>query len=94
MATEQISVDIGDKKFVIFRDEILQSTDKTLRDTFVIREETLSEIVEAEKKLLQLRHALSSMDNTLQQAALKHVRSKVEAAVGAPEKNVGESQDD
>lgn len=76
MVTEQITVDLGGTEHVIYRDEILRCDDQILKDTFVIREATQADLKEAEKLVHQLRHALSSMDNTLQQASVRYIASK------------------
>ena len=80
MATENITVDIGGKEHVIYREEILRCDDKLLKDTFVIREATQSDLNEAQMKVHQLKHALSSLDNTLQQASVRYIAAKFKPA--------------
>ena len=85
MATEKITVDIGGTEHIIFRDEILNSGDVTLKTTLLLREQTEADIQEMELKLLQLKHARSSMDNTLQQTAVRYLANKQGVNMGNTE---------
>ena len=76
MITEQITVDIDGTEHIIYRDEILRCGDKAFKDTFIVREATYEDLKNAEKRVHQLRHALSSMDNTLQHATVRYITSK------------------
>ena len=76
MATENLTVTIEGKEHTLYRDEILKSGSETMRNTFFARERTQADLEDAMLKVLQLKHALSSMDNTLQQSAVRYIMEK------------------
>ena len=77
MATEHITVEMDGKEHVIYREEILRCDVAVLRDTFIIREATQTDLTKAELKVHQLKHALSSLNNTLQQASVQYIAAKI-----------------
>ena len=77
MKTEYITVKVEGKEYIIYRDEILGSSDdSSLKQTFVLCEATQHDCDEAQLRMHQLKHALSSMHNTLQQSAIEYIVKK------------------
>ena len=91
MTTEQITVTLGGKVHVIYRDEILRGDDKTLRDIFVLREATRVDLQNAEKNVHQFMHALSSIDNTLQQVSVRYITDKLNDSLPIDETGKGDT---
>ena len=92
MATEQITVRLGDKDHVIYRDEIMGSDDAALRDVLILRDNTKSDLDDAMLKVHQLKHALSSMENTMQQLAVRYIAAKY-AQTENLDQDKGDSED-
>ena len=76
MVTDTITVNFGGKDHIIYREEILRGTDTILKDTFMLMEATKNDLMQAEKVVHQLRHAVSSIGNTLQHASVKYIAEK------------------
>jgi len=85
---------MGGKEHVIYREEIMRCGDKLLKDTFAIREATHDDLKDAELKVHQLRHALSSLDNTLQQASVRYIAAKLKPEPTEKEPEIGDHYDE
>lgn len=87
MATEHITVVLDGDTHLIYKDEILRSDDKIFTDSYNLRERTAEDIREAEMHLHQLRHALSSINNTLRDASVRYIASKANNTPGEKSNN-------